>query len=388
MMASTALAIDIVLPAMLIIGLALGMADPNSAQWIITAYVVPYAAGQLLFGPLSDRYGRRFSMLLGMMIYALGSFATVFATGFTMLLIARGLAGFGAASSRVATIATVRDCYSGRNMASVMSIIMMVFMLVPLIAPLLGQILNDLVGWQAIFAFMGLFGLSLFAWVALRLPETLQEENRQPLTYIGVSGAFRTVISNKPSLCYALATAIFFGSLFGFINSAPQIYLGIYDTGAWFPIAFSLGAAFIAFASLLNSRLVQRLGMSRLSHIALMVFITIAALLAAAAWTFEGVNVFVFTIGISMMLFCFGFIGTNFNALAMEPLGAQAGMASAVFGFLQMGIAGVVGAAIGQMFDGTIIPLMSGYIICGFISLGFVLLAESGKLFGVGEEYR
>lgn len=384
-MASTALAIDIILPAMLIIGSALGAGNDNAAQWVVTAYVVPYALGQLIFGPLADRYGRRFSILLGMGVYVAGSIGSVFANSFEVLLLMRGIAGFGAASSRVATVATVRDCFAGRNMASVMSIIMMVFMLVPLAAPLLGQVLQRMAGWQAIFAFMALFGVTLFTWVAVRLPETLREEDRMPLSFAGVSHAFMIVMTNRRSMFYALAMAVFFGSLFGFINSAAQIYLEYYQIGGWFPLAFSVGAGFIAVASMINSRLVRRLGMRRLSHGALLSFLSLAILFTIIN-AFAGLDVWVFTAAICMMLFCFGFIGTNFNAIAMEPLGAQAGMASAVFGFLQMGIAGVVGAIIGQMYDGTVVPLLVGYIACGGIALGFVIMAECGKLFGETDE--
>ncbi|MEM1040843.1 MAG: multidrug effflux MFS transporter [Pseudomonadota bacterium] len=389
LMASTALAIDIVLPAMLVIGAALGSIDGNSAQWIVTAYVVPYACGQLLFGPLSDRFGRRNILMVGMTVYALGALASVFATSFTALLIGRAVAGFGAASGRVASVALVRDCFAGRDMASIMSIIMMVFMVIPILAPALGQVMVDFANWQAIFVFMALFGFALVAWVALRLPETLAPENRNPLTAASITNAFSIVITQRSSIAYALAMATFFGSLFGFINSAPQIFLGIYELGSWFPVAFSAGAGFIALSSLINSRIVHRIGMRRLSHTALAGFILCGLALTAVAALYGGrPPMLVFTAATAMMFFFFGFIGTNFNALAMEPLGHHAGMASAVFGFLQMGVAGVLGALIGQLFDGTTIPLLLGFSLCGCISLGLVFWGERGKLFGIGTDYK
>jgi len=388
LMASTALAIDIILPAMLVIGASLGSIDGNDAQWIVTAYVVPYACGQLLFGPLSDRFGRRNILMTGMTIYALGALGSIFATSFTALLVGRAIAGFGAASGRVASVALVRDCFAGRDMAYVMSIIMMVFMVVPIAAPAFGQIMVDFANWQAIFLFMAAFGFVMVAWVGLRLPETLAPENRNPLTASSITNAFAIVVTQRSSIAYALAMATFFGSLFGFINSAPQIFLGMYDLGSWFPVAFSAGAGFIAVSSLINSRIVRRIGMRRLSHTALISFIVLGTVLAGVSALYDGrPPMLVFTGATAVMFFFFGFIGTNFNALAMEPLGRHAGMASAVFGFLQMGVAGVLGAAIGQMFDGTTIPLLVGFSACGCIALALVFWGEKGKLFGIGTDY-
>ena len=381
LMASTAFAIDIVLPAMLIIGDALGAGNENAAQWLVSAYLIPFAFGQLIFGPLADRFGRRPVVLFGIVVYTIASALSVLASDFTTLLIMRGVAGFGAASGRVAVVAIVRDCFAGRDMASVMSLVMMIFMVVPIVAPLAGQVLTEAISWHAIFSFMALFGVFLLAWIGLRLPETLDPRNRNSLGFQSLLHAFAVVVSNRSALFYALAMSIFFGSLFGFVNSAPQIYTQTYDLGVWFPAAFSLGGAFVAVASHTNSTMVQRLGMRRLSHGALLSFIGLGIVMLAVSAFFHGrPPVAVIIVGTSAMFFCFGFIGTNFNALAMEPLGAHAGMASAIFGFLQMAVAGSVGAIIGQFYNGTAIPLLVGFVCCGLMSLGCVLWAERGRL--------
>ncbi|MDD9909839.1 MAG: multidrug effflux MFS transporter [Ahrensia sp.] len=381
LMASTALAIDIVLPAMLVIGGALGAQSENAAQLVITAYLVPYAVGQLLLGPLSDSFGRKPIMLAGLAIYAVASALSIFATSFEMLLVLRGVAGFGAASGRAAVSAVVRDCYAGRDMASIMSLVMMVFMVVPILAPLLGQALLGLISWHAIFWFMALFGVVLVIWIVTRLPETLAPENRRPFRVNSIIDAFKTVVSQRASLAYALGGAVFFGSLFGFVNSAPQIYIQLYDLGSLFPLAFSAGGLAVAAASLINSSVVQRLGMRRLSHLAIMVFLALGLIMTVISGLSEGKPpLWVFIIGTIFMFTCFGFIGTNFSALALEPLGAHAGMASAVFGFLQMGLAGILGAIIGQFYNGTTIPLFIGFLCCGIASLGCVLWAERGRL--------
>lgn len=381
LMASTALAIDIVLPAMLEIGDAFALDDANAAQYIISAYLIPFGFGQLVFGPLADTFGRRRVMMLGLTVYALASFASVFAGSFTALLVLRGIAGFGAASGRVAAVAVVRDCFAGRSMASVMSIVMMVFMIVPIAAPALGQLIIVFANWQGIFYFCAAFGVMLVLWVGLRLPETLDPSNRRPLHLATTLQAFSNVISHRLALCYALAMAIFFGCLFGFVNTTPQLYIDVYGLGNWFPFAFSIGAGGVAIASLINSRVVQNLGMRRLSHAGLLIFCALSALLLATAFAYDGLPpIWQLVVGSSALFFCFAFIGPNFNALAMEPLGAQAGMASAIFGFLQMAVAGTLGGVIGQFYDGTAIPMLAGFLLCGLVSVGLVLVAENGRL--------
>lgn len=385
LMASTALAIDIILPAMLIIGEEFALSDENAAQFIITAYLIPFGLGQLLFGPLADTFGRRPVIMFGLSIYALASLGSIFADSFSLLLILRGVAGFGAASGRVAAVAVVRDCFSGRSMASVMSIVMMVFMIVPIAAPALGQLLAAVSGWQGIFLFCAGFGLLLVLWVGLRLPETLNPADRRPLQFRTIARAFAIVVSNRSAVSYALAMAVFFGCMFGFVNTTPQLYIDVYELGNWFPFAFSIGAGGVAIASLINSRVVQRFGMRRLSHGGLIIFCLMSVVLLLVSLTYDGLPpITLLVVGTCLLFFCFAFIGPNFNALAMEPLGAHAGMASAVFGFLQMALAGTVGGAIGQFYDGTAVPMLMGFLLCGLLSLGFVLLAEKGKLLSQG----
>jgi DHA1 family bicyclomycin/chloramphenicol resistance-like MFS transporter len=268
-------------------------------------------------------------------------------------------------------------------MASVMSLAMMVFMAVPIIAPSVGQAILMVAGWRSILLAIALFGLAVTLWCFLRLPETLHPEDRRPLRIVPIVEAFRIVLGNRAALGYAIATGLIFGCLFAFLNSAQQIYQEEYKLGALFPIAFSAAAVFIAVASFTNSRLVERLGMRRLSHSALAIFIAVSMLLCAVTALNGGHIPFWVFFLCTLVTFCmFAFMGTNFNALAMDPLGHVAGTASSVLSSLQTFLGGTLGALIGLAYDGTIIPLTLGYLVLSLLSFSVIAITEPRRLFG------
>ncbi|MRG55890.1 Bcr/CflA family efflux MFS transporter [Phyllobacterium sp. SYP-B3895] len=382
LMAINALAIDIMLPGLQQIGASLGVASENHRQYVISAYLMGFAVSQLFYGPISDRFGRRVPMFVGLVVYIGSALACVFVPTFTSLLLFRLLQGIGSAATRVITISIVRDVYGGRSMAEVMSLIMMVFMIVPVIAPGTGQTVMLFGNWHLIFIFMAAIASAVLVWVYLRLPETLDPADVRPFTLKSVLQGFRIVLTNRVALCYTLANSFIFGALFGFINSAQQIYVGIYDLGVWFPVAFSAVAVTMAVSSFLNSRLVGRFGMRRLSHGALLSFLAVNGFWLLL--TILGPNPTPFPIYLllfALAMFQFGWIGSNFNALAMEPLGHVAGTASSVLGFMSTAGGGIVGAVIGQAFNGTTLPLVAGFFVLSLIGLVFVLIAERGRLF-------
>jgi DHA1 family bicyclomycin/chloramphenicol resistance-like MFS transporter len=256
----------------------------------------------------------------------------------------------------------------------------MVFMAVPVVAPGLGQIIMIFATWHWIFVAMGVGAFVVTAWAFLRLPETLHPEYRRPFTWPAVTGGFRIVLSNRVALCYTLAGMATFGALFGFINSAQQVYVELYGLGAWFPVVFAAVASLMAATNYLNSRLVGAIGMRRLSQGALIAFIAVStvwfALSLAGPIAFP---VFVTLFTLDMMLF--GLLGSNFNSLAMEPLGHVAGTASSVLGFTQTFGGGIIGTFIGQMYDDTVTPLAAGFCGVSIVALLMVFIAERGKLF-------
>lgn len=380
LMALNALAIDIMLPGLQEIGASLGVESENHRQYVISAYLMGFAVAQLAYGPLADRFGRKAPMLAGLGIYIVAAFLGAFAPTFEALLLFRFVHGIGSAATRVITVSIIRDVFGGRQMAEVMSLVMMVFMIVPIIAPGTGQVIMLFGEWHLIFVFMAVAAIAVSLWMKLRLPETLNPADRRPFTIRSVGEAFTIVLTNRVALCYTLASTFIFGALFGFINSAQQIYVGIYELGALFPVAFATVAAFMSLASYLNSRLVGRFGMRRLSHGALIGFMLVSAVWFVLS-LFGTIPFPLFLLLFALAMFQFGLIGSNFNALAMEPLGHVAGTASAVLGFMGTAGGGLIGALLGQAFDGTTTPLGAGFFGVALAGLVFVLVAERGKLF-------
>jgi DHA1 family bicyclomycin/chloramphenicol resistance-like MFS transporter len=381
LMALTALSIDVMLPALPQIREQFGLADPNRQQLVITAYVVGFAAGQLFYGPLSDWLGRRAVLLPGIAIYAAASFACFAAPSFEALLLARLVQGLANAAPRVVAVAIVRDVYGGRRMAEVMSFVMMVFIVVPVLAPSAGGLLLVVGSWHLIFAFLFVISLAFGIWMAVRLPETRPPSMREPLSLAWLAGSFGAAIGNRQTLGYTVAIGVIFGALMGYINSAQQIFVEVYALGALFPVVFGACAAALAVASFLNSRLVGRLGMRRISHGAMLGFVALSVLHLGIALGLGRPPLLVFVVLLALTLLCFGLMMPNFNALAMEPMGRIAGTASSFVGSVTTAIGAVLGLYVGQEYDGTVVPLLAGFAAFGIAGALIVLVTERGRLF-------
>lgn len=379
-MAINALAIDSMLPALPQIGHALGIDDENKRQWIVTAYLLGFGVAQIFYGTVSDRFGRKPVMLTGLGLYLLFSIAAAFAGSFEIMMIARILQGIGAAAARVVVVSIVRDCYSGRQMARVMSLSFIVFLAVPILAPSIGQLIMLLGPWRWIFGALALFALAILIWAALRLPETLHPEYRSPLSVARVMEAFKIVVTTRLAIGYTIAMTLLFGALFGFINSSQQVFVDVFKAPGMFTTIFAMIAIFMAVAAFVNSRIVERLGMRRVSHTALLGFVGFALLNLFV--TISGhETLWTFAILQSATMFCFGLTASNFGAMAMEPVGHVAGTASSVQGLISTVGGALIGFFVGQHFDGTTIPLMLGFAGLGVLAILAVLVTEGGRLF-------
>lgn len=386
-MAINAAAIDIFIPAMQEIGRSLNVEDPNARQLIITSYLMGFGIAQLFFGPLADAFGRRVILIVGLTIFLVATIASAFALDYGILLACRFVQGVGGAATRVIAFSVVRDSYSGRQMASTMSLVMMVFMAMPIVAPNIGQLFMIFGSWRAIIWGTATFGIVIMAWSMARLPETLRPEDRRPLTIRQMLDAVRIVVTTRISLTYTIASSLMFGVLMGYINQAEQIFTERFALGATFTLWFAATAILMAGVAFVNSRLVQRLGMRRLSHGALLAFIGLTSLhFVVALAVGEAQPFWLFYVLVVPMFCCFGFINTNFNALAMEPLGHVAGTASSIIGFCQTMLGGLCGGILGYFYDGSLVPLLAGFLILGSLALGLVLYGERGRLFHVPPE--
>lgn len=382
-MAIGAFSIDNIMPAFGPIHADLAVESNNHVQLLMTVYMVAFGVMQLVYGPVSDMIGRRPTLIIGMSIYILGSVGAVFAPTFDMLLVARAVQGLGAACTRVVSIALVRDKYAGREMARVMSLTMMIFIIVPIFAPAIGSLILWLVGWRAIFASMLVLAVVLIAWFGLRMPETLKPEFKQPFSGPVIAAAFKRTIMTRASFGYATCMGVMFGCVMSYINSAQQIFeTEVYGLGHWFPLAFGSIAAVMGIAAFLNSRLVMRIGMRRLAHGAAIGFTLVAALQLIVALAFGGrPPLLAFAATMAGCHFLFSIIMPNSNAMAMEPLGDIAGTASSVMGFYTTMLGALFGYIVGQAFNGTVIPIATGYLCFGFLSVLLMLWTEKGRLF-------
>jgi DHA1 family bicyclomycin/chloramphenicol resistance-like MFS transporter len=368
LMAANALAIDAMLPALPAIGEALAVAEANRRQLVIIAYLIGFGFAQMVYGPLSDRFGRKRLLVGSMIFYALFAAAAGLAGSFTLLLAARFMQGIAAAATRVIVVAVIRDRFSGSAMAQTMSLVMIVFMIVPVLAPTFGQGVLAISTWRHIFIGLAIYGLMLGLWTALRLPETLAPDQRRPLSWTSIGGALAETASNRRSAGNTLAATLVFGALFAFISSIQQIVFDVFERPELIGLVFACIAGPMAVSSYANSKLVMRLGAKKLLHRALAVFVFISALhLAIALAVGETLWSFVVLQGLTMA--CFGLVGANAGALAMEPLGHIAGTASSLQGVITTVGGALIGFAIGQSFDGTTIPLVAGFVICGIAGL-------------------
>ncbi|MEQ1901767.1 MAG: multidrug effflux MFS transporter [Devosia sp.] len=386
LMALNALAIDVMLPALPYMGEDLGVTNVNERQFVIGAYMIGFGSAQLVFGPLTDRFGRRGPLLVGLAIYLACAFAATFAPTFGILLALRFTQGLGAAATRVIATSVIRDRFSGREMAEIMSLTFMVFMAIPIIAPSVGQVILLTGPWHYVFLFMAGLAAVITAWAYFRLPETLHPEYRRPLSLRSVTDGFRIVLSNKVAFFYGLSGTFLFGAMLGFVICSQQIFAELYGLGALFPLAFAGVAGTLAISSFLNSRIVKRFGMRRLSHGAMVIYLAIAVIWLVLSlmgpipfWLFFGMLI--------VIMFVFGGAASNMNSLSMEPLGSVAGTAASVFGFTQTVGGALIGSFIGQQFNGTLTPNALSFVIMGTLVLGCILIAENGRLFGIGKEY-
>lgn len=380
MMALNALAIDSMLPALPAIGDALGVVSENSRQWVITAYLLGFGVTQIIYGPLADRFGRKPVLMVGLGLYVLFSVLAAFSPTFELLIAARVGTGVGAAALRVLAVSIVRDRYSGRTMARVMSLSFLVFLGVPILAPTLGQAILTVAPWPWVFGVLALGGAAFATWAAIRLPETLHPEDRMPIQVGRIASAFRQALTNRQSIGYTLAITAISGALFGFINSSQQIFFDVFHEPQLFTAVFALVAGGIAVASLLNARLVERLGSRLISHTALLGFIAMSSIHAAVALTGHE-TIWTFAILQALTMFCFGFIAGNFGSMAMEPMGHIAGTASSAQGFISTTFGASLGFLIGQQFNGSAAPMTIGFVSLGLSALVCVLFAERGRLF-------
>ena len=381
LMSLVALAIDAMLPALPAIGRDLGAPRPNDVQFVITSLFLGLGLGQMLFGPLSDRIGRKPAIHAGLVLFMAGCLVSIFAPTFEVMIAGRVLQGIGVAGPRIVTMALVRDQYEGRQMARLMSFAMAVFILVPTVAPALGQGILWLGGWRAIFTTFFAIAAVAFAWFTLRQPETLPAERRRPFSVGAIGRAVGEILGIRAALGYTFATGFVFAPFVAYLSSAQQIFQEAYRTGALFPVYFGALALAIGGASLVNGRLVVKHGMRRLSKAAAGSIALISLVAWAGAFAFDGLPpLWLFMTYLLAVFLCIGLVFGNLNALAMEPLGHIAGVGAAVVASLSTFISVPLGALVGQSFDGTMYAQIGAFAVFGAGTFVAMRWAEGGRM--------
>lgn len=230
-------------------------------------------------------------------------------------------------------------------------------------------------------------GVSVGLWMWRRLPETLTEDNQQDIEARTILRNMATSLSNRVSIGYVVGSSLIFGSLFGYLNSSQQLIAESFGAGDNFALIFGASILGMVLASFTNSRIVERFGARRVSHTAVIVFFFVSSLQAwSASQPHQELWQFVALLSISMA--ALGFVGSNFSSIAMQPFHSIAGAASSAHTSLRMVTGALLGAAIGQAYDGTALPLALGMVSCSLISLLLVLYSERGKLFRAPSQAR
>ena len=369
LMSIVALSIDAVLPALPDIGDFLSVKDATDNPKLITSIFLGLGIGQLIFGPLSDSFGRKPIVYIGFVVFIIASIICVTTKSFEMMLFGRILQGVGLASPRTMCIAMVRDSYSGDYMAKVLSFVVMIFILIPVIAPSLGQFLMNHYHWHSIFIFNLGFGVLVMLWFWIRQPETLKPQYKKSyrlsIFKTGTIAFFRI----KPAVIYTILSGLITGSFMVYLSTSQRIFEQQYNMKEEFPLIFASLAISVGLSTFMNSQLVVKFGMWRIVHFAILSFVLISLVFIILFSSGNNPSIEILLGFFVLQFFTIGFLFGNLRALAMEPMGHIAGIGSALNGFISTVMAVPIANYIGNFVIDSVTPLFVGFLICGLVSL-------------------
>jgi DHA1 family bicyclomycin/chloramphenicol resistance-like MFS transporter len=380
LMAIAVLAINMILPAFDQITTRFGLTGSSQAGLTVSLLYLGLALGQVTLGPVSDAIGRKNALMIGITIFLAGCLISGTATDFKMLIAGQIIQGLGLGAPRVITLAILRDRFTGNKMASAMSFVMMMFVVAPTFAPFVGKLIVSMSSWRMLFAAYGALGISLLLLVRLRLPETLPKDRRQSANLKSMAKAQIAVLKNTGTIGYSVALGVISGPFIAYLNMSQELFEFQYGLGTAYPILFALISLAIGAASFVNGVVVQRIGMTTLTSIALaaIVLMSIAASAVILA-TKENLPLEIFVAYMAGILFCFGLLVSNLNALAMAQLTKSAGTGAASIGALTTIISVPVAVMIGWIMTGNAAPVTVGFVICGLIAFALHKAIQSAE---------
>ena len=368
MFATIAFSIDAMLPSLPVIAAELSPGKIPQAALILTFFIIGMGIGTFFVGPLSDAYGRKPVVYFGLTIYSVGAVLCWTAPTLELMLTARALQGLGAAGPRVVSTAIIRDLYSGRTMASILSFTMMVFLLVPGVAPIIGILIADAFGWRIIFGAFLLFSIILFIWFASRMHETLDNSDRRSLKWYLIADATQQILYHPTVRLSILVQTLMMIALFSVLIMVQPIFEQTFNKAKSFPYWFGSIAVTSGLSSLLNAFIVEQFGMGRIVLWALIAQIIMSSvfiifLFSGTAGLFSFFIIWQFGVMFQCVLSI-----ANLNAIAMEPMGHIAGMAASVIGSISSILGACVASIINMVFDPSTLVLTSTVLITCFIS--------------------
>ncbi len=378
--AAAALGIDTMLPAFGEMRADLGLAPDSPAIGnIITFYFAGMAVGQLFWGPLADRFGRRSTLHVSLVLYAVAAVAAALSPTLATVVITRSLWGFAAAGPRIVAMTVVRDSFEGLHASQAMSSLMAVFIVVPIVAPSVGAGFVAVASWRLLFGFCALFAVVMLVWSS-RLPETLRPEHRMDLSARRIATAGRRVLANRQSVGYLLAVTALMGAFVAYLSGFENVIDQAYGKASAFPFIFGGLAAVMGVMMVTNRRLVARFGAVRVARTAFGGEVLVAAAGVAVAVATDGTPpLWVFLVLMAGLLSCQAVLLPNLTSMALEPMGSIAGVASSVIGAFQTAGGAVLGGVVMSTFDDTTQPLLVGFLLFALLGSAFVAFASRGQ---------
>ncbi len=366
------LSIDMYLPGLPAIATGLG-ATPAEVQLTLTACLIGLAVGQLICGPLSDTFGRRRPLLIGLALYTVASLLCAIAPTVWGLVALRLLQGLGGAAGIVIARAVVRDHFAGAEAARFFALTMLVNGLAPILAPIIGGQLLLITTWQGVFVVLGAIGAVLFVVAAFRLRESLPPERRRSGRLGDVARSYQGLLRDRRFMSYVLASALAFAAMFSYISASPFIIEGVFGQSPQvFSLFFAVNALGVVIASQVSGSLVGRVAPGRILLTGLCISATGGVVLITAAAV--GLGLFGIALGFFMVVASYGLVAPNAAALALADQPHQAGSASALLGASQF----FIGAAAAPLVSlgGTTTALPMAVVIGGitWLALGTFLV--------------